>query len=194
MTEDQWEEYCNRSKAWAIRLGFDLLHSHAYRCLNYAPAIKVLNWFHEKLMFKKVAKKRGKARYQLTNNGEISFTYKEARMRGLTDQKFRRALLELHPLGFIDITHPGSGLRGDYTKFAISDRWRDFGTDKFRSVKFPRSVFCGNLGYRQKKIIYENSSLPNSEFSPLEKPHNDKNSLLKNTNLGNSNDENSPYS
>lgn len=179
MTEDQWEEYCNRSKTWAIRLGFDLLHGHAYRCLNYAPAVKVLNWFHEKLKFVKDDRRRGKVRFRLTNNGRISFTYREARLRGLTDQKFRRALLELHRLGFIDITHPGSGLRGDYTEFAISDRWKDFATNTFRSIEFPQSVFCGSLGYRQKKFIYEKSPLASDENAPLEKPRNDENSPLK---------------
>ncbi len=183
MTEEQWKEYLNRSKTWTIRIGFDLLHSHAYRRLNYAPAIKVLNWFHEKLKVEKIPNKRGKERYRVTNNSEISFTYKEARLRGLTDQKFHRALLELHGLGFIDIAHPGSGFRGDYTKFTISDRWRDFGTDKFRSIKFPQSMFCGNLGYRRRKNIYENSPLGNDEDSPLDKPHNDEKSLLKRANL-----------
>jgi hypothetical protein len=181
MTEDQWTAYCNRSKMWSIRIGYDLLHSHAYRNLNYGPAIKVLNWFHEKLKYEKDKKKRGKNRYRLINDGEISFTYKEAGQRGLTDQKFRRALIELHHLGFIDVTHPGSGLKGDYTKFAISDRWRDFGTDKFKSIKLPQSVFCGSFGYRKRKSIYENSSLSNNENSLLEITSNDENSSLKGT-------------
>ena len=176
MTEDQWKEYCRRSKTWSIRVGYDLLHSQAYRNLNYGPAIKVLNWFYEKLKYDVDKKKRGKDRYRLINDGEISFTYKEAGQRGLTDQKFRKALLELHKFGFIDVTHPGSGIRGDYTKFAISDRWREFATNKFKSVSFPQSVFCGSLGYRKKIFIYEDQSLGNSENSPLEMTSSDENS------------------
>ena len=169
MKRHAWEEYKSRSKKWAIRIGHDLLHSPAFEGLKYAPAIKVLCWFHEKIRVRKVKGwKRGAGRYERIDK-EITFTYDEARLRGLTDQQFSRALKELHGRGFIDIVKPGSGLMGDYTAYAISERWRDFATDKFKSAEFPQSNY---YGYRRVK-----KSKSNGEISPLT---NDENSALKN--------------
>lgn len=180
MTEDQWNEYLKRSKTWAIRISYDLLHSDAYRNLKYGPAIKVLNWFYEKIRFEVDKKKRGKDRYRMVNNGEIIFTYEEAEFRGLNSQKFFRALRELHHFGLIDVKRPGSGLKGDHTVFVLSQRWKNFGTVNFDSRDWPKSVYTGNFGYRgknyrkiipvmkmKKKVSDENSPLTNDENSPL---------------------------
>jgi hypothetical protein len=74
MNEEQWNEHLERSKTWSIRLSHDLLHSRAYRALKYGPAIKVLNWFHEKTRFDVNKKRRGENRYRMINNGQISLT------------------------------------------------------------------------------------------------------------------------
>jgi hypothetical protein len=151
MTEDQWNEYLRRSKEWAIRVRYDLLHSKAYRNLTYGPAIKVLNWFHEKVKIEVNKKKRGKDRYRIVNDGDIDFTYREAMLRGLTAQKFSKALRELHQFGFIDINKPGSALKGDFTVFALSDRWKAYGTRDFLSHEFPKSVHWVNFGFGTKQ-------------------------------------------
>jgi hypothetical protein len=150
VTEDQWSEYLRRSKTWSIRMGHDLLHSKAYRDLTYGPAIKALNWFYEKIRVEVNKKKRGKDRYQVIN-GDIDFTYREAGFRGLSPQKFSKALKELHRFGFIDVTQPGSALKGDWTRFAFSSRWKDFGTPNFRPVEFPQSVHWVNFGFGAKR-------------------------------------------
>lgn len=160
MKEEEWEEYLERSRKWMIRIDFELLHSDAYRRLKYGPALKVLNWFFEKVKFKVDRNKRGRKRYQTINDGELSFTYREAHIRGLTDQQFRRSLEELVQLGFIDVKKAGSGLRGDYTIFLLSQRWKEFGTPNFEKKEFPESVYGGDIGYRKrKKVSSENSSL-----------------------------------
>lgn len=187
MKEEHWDEYLKRSRAWSIRMGFDLLHSKAYKQLNYGPAIKVLNWFHEKIRLKVDKRKRGKNRYQMVQDGEISFTYDEAALRGLTSQKFSRALKELHRFGFIDVKKPGSGLKGDFTIFIMSQRWRSFGNNEFRPKEWPKSVYNGDFGYRgyhhKRKLSSENSPVGNDENSPLEAPFNAKKSLLKRPNV-----------
>jgi hypothetical protein len=183
----QWDEYLKRSRTWSIRMGFDLLHSEAYKQLNYGPAVKVLNWFHEKVRFRVDKKKRGKNRYQAIQDGEISFTYEEAVLRGLTSQKFSRALKELHRFGFIDVKKPGSGLKGDFTIFVMSQRWRSFGNSEFRHKEWPKSVYDGDFGYRgyhnRRKLSSENSPLDNDEKPPLEAPFNVKNALFKRPNV-----------
>ena len=112
MTESQWIEYLKRSKTWSIRMGFDLLHSKAYQELNYGPALKTLNWFYEEVQFRVNRRRRGKDRYEIMNEGKMSFTYNEAKVRGLDHRKFSRALKELVACGFIDIEKHGFRVDG----------------------------------------------------------------------------------
>jgi len=146
MKEREWEEYKKRSRKWAIRMSYELLHSEAYRNLKYGPAVKCLNWFYEKVRFRVDRRKKGDKRYQPVDNGEISFTYEEALRRGVTNQQFSKSLKELHARGFIDIRKAGSGLMGDYTIYAISQRWKDFGMPQFEHAAFPKSNY---VGYRR---------------------------------------------
>ncbi|MBM3205924.1 hypothetical protein FJZ41_03710 [Candidatus Shapirobacteria bacterium] len=132
-------------------MSFEMLHSQAYGKLNYGPAIKVLNWFHEKVRYEVNRKKRGKERYRVKNDGELDFTYREAGFRGLTAQKFSKALRELNELGFIDIKRPGSALKGDWTIFTLSDRWKFYGTANFEEKEFPKSVHWINFGFGSKR-------------------------------------------
>ena len=151
MDLEQWKEYKKRSRDWNIRMKYELLHSAAYRDLNYAPALKVLNWFHEKIRVEKIEGRRGKQRFQVKDGGEMSFTYREAEHRGLTHQKFRRAIWELHHFGFLDVVRPGSSIKGDYSVFKLSSRWKGYGTPHFEEVQFPKSVHYINFGYGARK-------------------------------------------
>lgn len=178
----EWEAYKKRSKVRAIRKGFDLLHSKAYLSLRYSPAYMVLDWFLEKRRVRRINKRRGKGGWQTVNNGEISFPYEEARCRGLSDQQFSWALKRLHAVGFIDVTEPGSGMMGSYTKYALSERWREFGARDFKHVEFPKSNYIGYRRPKQTKSNGEQSLLVSSENSllvSLEKNKNDQMSLSK---------------
>ena len=150
MTTDQWFEYLKKTKGWAVRIGFDLLHSESYKKLNYGPALKVLNWFYEKIQLEKIKGKRGKNRFQIIDRN-ISFTYREAGFRGLSSHQFAKALKELHKSGFIDIEKSGSALKGDWTQFAISERWKEYGSPNFKNEEFPKSVHWVNFGFGAKK-------------------------------------------
>ena len=150
MTEEQWREYVRRSRTWAIRVGFEMLHSEAYEKLDYTPALKVLNWFHEKVRVKKISGRKGKIHYEPVDDGLFCFPYREAGYRGLTPQQFSKALKELHRLGFIDVLKPGSALKGDQTKFSLSDRWKAYGTPEFKQTEYPRSVRWVNFGFKRK--------------------------------------------
>ena len=163
MTEDQWADYVKKSQGWAIRMGHDLLHSKAYRKLTYGPAIKLFNWFHEKVKIEVNKKKRGKQRYKVIK-GDMKFEYTEAGFRGLSHQQFRKALSILHSLGFIDVRKPGSSLKGDYSVFTLSNRWREYETTDFVTVEFPRSPHYVNFGFgaekkrlKDKKVAQEKS-------------------------------------
>jgi hypothetical protein len=172
-----WEEYKRRSRRWAIRIEYGLLHSESYKKLTYAPALKVLNWFHEKLKVDVDKKRRGGKRYKARYDSPISFPYSEAGCRGLSVQQFSKAIKKLHAHGFIDIKQPGSGLEGDYTKYNLSMRWEKLGTPEFEHVEFPyqkRDVKnFGKKGHAKKKPNDESSPLANDEFSPLKVAVND---------------------
>jgi hypothetical protein len=154
MTQDEWDELKKKTQGYEIRMGFELLHSEAYKEIRYVHTAKVLNWFHEKVKLKKNKGKRGKKRWEKLDC-TVGFTYDEAEFRGLSHGKFGKALKELYKLGFIDIEKPGSGRRGDYTKFKISERWRKFDTPEFENSEFPRSVHWQNFGFKVGNDLYK---------------------------------------
>ncbi len=93
MNPSVWEDYKRRTLRWAIRIGFELLYSDAFRSLNYCPSVKVLIWAHEKRQLR-LTKRRGRNRFEVLNN-DFPFTYAEAKLRGLTHKQFGRALKDL---------------------------------------------------------------------------------------------------
>ena len=150
MTADEWQNEKERSKGFYVIIGFDLLHSDAYRDLNYGPSLKALTWFHEKIKLKKNKRSAGRSKYERIN-GKICFLYEEAVLRGLSRRQFSTALQDLFAHGFIDIIKPGSGRRGDFTEYDLSQRWRDFGKPGFKELPFPRSFCWVNYGFGSKE-------------------------------------------
>jgi hypothetical protein len=68
----------------------------------------------------------------IANNGEIVFTYDEARDKyGIKKDRFTKALDQLVEYGFIDICHTTNGLHKIATLYAISSRWKDWGKSTF---------------------------------------------------------------
>lgn len=86
--------------------------------------------------------------YDIVNNGELVFTYNEARERyGIHTQQFASALDVLVELGFLDIAYAGSGTQKDVSMYAISDRWRLYGTPDFVPAKRPER--SSRIGFRK---------------------------------------------
>ena len=90
-------------------------------------------------------------KYIITNNGELEFTYAEARELGIkSDRTFYRILRELATdLGFIDITEPGNWYEKKPTKFAHSNRYKDYGTPNYKRLEIPRRL-PKSLGFKNK--------------------------------------------
>jgi len=77
-------------------------------------------------------KKGRKKEWIITNNGQLEYCYSEAKKKGISPDSFRNAIDALTSRGLIDIEHLGSGgWKGDKTKYAISNRWRKWGTPEF---------------------------------------------------------------
>ena len=125
----------------------EMLESKAFLSLN-GSAIKVLCVLLGRRQFARIKSRltRKKEDWVCTNNGQIEFTYKDAERRlGFNISRFKRALDQLVDRGFIDISHHGGGLYGDRSKYAISERWRKYGTSEFKGVP-PRRV--RKIGFR----------------------------------------------
>ncbi len=78
-----------------------------------------------------------KKEWTISNNGQIEYTYSEGGKKGIPRATFMRTLDNLIDKGLIDITHSGSGTKGDKSTYAISERWKRWGKDDF--IKKSRS-------------------------------------------------------
>jgi hypothetical protein len=118
----------------------DLIRSEGYRSLRRVSLL-VYNDFLGKRLFKKDRKNNV---WQISNNGELIYPYREAVKNGFTRKQFSNAIDELQAKGLIDITHRGRGGRtpkegeGDFTTYWIDDRWMEYGTDDYRPPRKPR--------------------------------------------------------
>ena len=106
-----------------------------------------------KRRFSKNKRTGRKTEYLFVNNGELEYTYKEAEAKGITRPRFRNGIDQLVERGFIDITHQGSGgVRGDKSKYAISERWRN-GSDSWTCIPTIRTVMSSVNRLRTPRTI-----------------------------------------
>ena len=140
----------------------------AFRKLN-ASSIFVLFEFLYRRKVKQVPTKVGRGKeWIISNNGEIFFTYDEAENNfGIPRSTFRRAIDQLVDLGFIDITHHGGGMMKDASKYAISERWKEYGKKEF--LKKPRPKDARGLGFTKanwKKTAGKNIPIKKASIIP----------------------------
>ena len=125
-----------------------LIASQAYGALRTATAHRVLAIFWTKRQMIKMGR-AGKKRWEISNNDEIEFTYKEAEHKyGISNSAFRNAIDELRDKGFLDIAESGAGLYKSTNKYTLSDRWRLYGRSEFLAPK-PRPRGPINQGFRK---------------------------------------------
>ena len=105
-----------------------------------------------------VVKSRGKPGRHgpvILNNGEIIFTYEEAKvMYGISHSRFNRAIDDLVAKGFIDIGQTGMGLHKMATGYAISERWRKYGTSEFVQKERPKAKQF-NVGFKPENDLWK---------------------------------------
>lgn len=124
----------------------DLTKSQAFRTL---PATAIV------MLFDFLGKRKIKGG-RILNNGEIVYPFSEAEKRGIPQATFNRNRDILVERGFIDVTHAGSGgKKGDMTTYAISDRWKKWGKDTFKTAVRPKDLRkgIGWAAYHHKKNI-----------------------------------------
>ena len=125
-------------KAWrytGVFLERELLESEAFCSLKTRTAYRVFLIFYSKRKLFK-ARRRGEDNWVITNNGEIVFTYQEAKTKhGISGGTFRSAIDELRNKGFIDIAESGAGLHKSVNLYSISNRWKLYGTPEYKEPK-----------------------------------------------------------
>lgn len=114
----------NRLKWPFVALERDLLSSRAY-CDLSASAAKL--YPHMKMQA---------GLNQSQGNPDFAFTYRDGQSHGFARATFSRAINELIAKGFVIPTRYG-GKRGFCkfeNRFALSERWRSYGTNAFEEV------------------------------------------------------------
>lgn len=133
----------------------DLIESDAFLTLSGKAAMLVLIRFHQKAYRRNLGSKNNRRKQMvITNNGQIVFTYGEAKELGIkSSQTFHRVIRELvEDKGFIDIAEPGNWYEQKPTKYSISDRWGKFGTADFVKFAVPRGLPNG-VGFKKQKPL-----------------------------------------
>jgi hypothetical protein len=113
----------------------ELLQSRALRTITSPTVFLVLMDFYGR---KQVTKKKGNSgnkKYDMTNNGELFYTYAEAEKKGISRTAFMKAIDELLARGFIFIAKESGGLFRVATQFGLSDEWKRFGQTDFKPGK-----------------------------------------------------------
>jgi len=131
----------------------NLIESDAFLNLSGKAALLCLIRFHQKAYKKRTSRKNGDSkRLVITNNGEIIFTYAEARELGISSTRtFYKVLREMiEEKGFIDIAELSKWYEKKPTKFAISERWRKYGTDEYEKTAIKR-LLPGGVGFQKTK-------------------------------------------
>lgn len=128
-----------------------MLQSAAYRSLTTGAAhIVLMNFMLKRKMREKKHQRRSSA-WTVENDGEIVFTYSEARRLGLPEKRFHDALDDLLDRGFIKIAKTGKGMHKRKTLYALSDGWRDWepGSDPCHKRTTRKPTINGNkIGFQ----------------------------------------------
>ena len=141
------------AKGKVIVLEQSLVQSQAWFSLS-GTAMIVFLIFRTKCRIDKRQSKPGKRGPVIINNGEIEFTYDEAETKfGIKRSRFKRAIDKLVARGFIDIAATGMGVHKVKTWYAISERWRDYGTPEFKEVKWPKPKIA-NPGFKRGNTLW----------------------------------------
>lgn len=117
-------------------------------------------------------KRKGRGQLYIRDN-KIKLVYSEAAKLGWPTSTFSRGIQGLERRGLIDLIRPGGGKRGVECLYAISNRWRDYGTPKFKKNKIRhiipevgRRAFI-KMHRKRKAIKAINGLILNPEMIPI---------------------------
>jgi hypothetical protein len=131
----------------------NLIESEAFESLSGKAALVCLIRFYQKAYRpSQRRKKRGKQWLrEVTNQGQIIFTYAEANEIGVGRRTYYNVIRELVGKGFIDIAEQGNWYQQKPSRYSISWRWEAYGTQRFKEAEIPRALPHG-LGFQPGNV------------------------------------------
>lgn len=120
-----------------VLLDDDLLESPAFKMLS-GSEMRILFRFMQKRTWAEIRTGRTRKKERVYDNGNLVFTYDEAKFLGFSERTFHRTVSRLIELGFLDLEHQGGYYGRDYSRYALSERWKRYGTPQFVKVKKER--------------------------------------------------------
>ena len=138
-----------------------MIESEAMRSLKGAKTIIVLLRFYQK---RRWIRRRKKVEYI---DEPLSFTYGEAQALGIGKSRFHEIIRVLCRYGFIEIEYQGGGLARDYSRYVLSERWRDYGTKNFKHIEKPKAgrPGCDVQSWMRRKAQYVEADGRNDQAS-----------------------------
>ena len=145
---------------------WEILESEAFKSLS-AKGIQVLLRFLQKRTWIPSKHKGKEPDY---SNSKLAFTYAEAETSGISTSQFHTILKKLVEVGFIDVEHQGGIHKNDYSRYALSQRWKTYGTNAFERREKKRVLWKDHdVRTRMKlKDATENRSEPLRETAAIE--------------------------
>jgi predicted transcriptional regulator len=170
-TRDETRAVVGQNAKYQIRrdvyIEWEILESEAFKQLS-ATGIRVLLRFLQKRTWTKARRKGKKPDY---NNGGLAFTYAEAEALDISTSQFHTIIKKLVEVGFLEVEHQGGIHKNDYSRYALSERWRAYGTDAFKAVEKKRVLWKGHdvRSWMEIKDTTENRSEPLRETVAIER-------------------------
>jgi len=146
-----------------IRIDSKIFTSAPFRLLS-GKAMWVMLRFLQKRKWN--PKKKSRKEKTIYCNSGLVFTYDEAVFFGISQSQFHIIIKKLVALGFVDVEYQGGCHNRDYSRYAVSDRWKDYGKSSFIKVEKKRVLQPG-LDVRSRinkmKKATKNSSAVSTE-------------------------------
>ena len=127
----------NRYAEPGMYVTFELVKSKAFSVLT-GKSVQILMDFLCKRKFDKDLMKHGN--FSPVNKDRMMYTRKEATSRGYTERVFAHGINRLIEVGFLGLIEQGGGMEGHALIYALSQRWRKYGTPDFVRAERPKDT------------------------------------------------------
>lgn len=122
-----------------VRVPWEMIESEAFKKLG-GSALRTLIRFLQKHRWESGRR----SRKLVFVKDPHPFTQAEAKHFGVGKTQHTNNINKLIQIGFMDLDHQGGAYGQDYSRYLLSERWRDYGTENFHEVVKQRACRGGN--------------------------------------------------
>jgi hypothetical protein len=127
-----------------VYVSWEILESEALNKLSATGTRVLLRFLQKRTWEKGKIPGKGSRKKIVYDNGGLVFTYTEAKAMGISTSQFHAVLRKLHEVGFIDIEHQGGMYGKDYSRYTLSERWKNYNTGSFKLIEKRRTLWPGH--------------------------------------------------